>query len=119
MRDAGLSGTLRTSYAELIIARHATVARQEMAALAEQLQALVERGTNIAARGNRNVSAQRTAEAAGACPFGAVTCGSAGTENSVSGRGGAGGGGLSLSHDTVANAASISATTAKTERLMS
>ena len=34
---------LRTSYAELIVARHATVARDEMAVLAEQLHALVER----------------------------------------------------------------------------
>jgi 2-dehydropantoate 2-reductase len=35
---------LRTSYADLIFARHATVAREEMAALSEQLQRLVARG---------------------------------------------------------------------------
>ena len=32
---------LRTSYADLIVARHATVARDEMAALSEQLHKLV------------------------------------------------------------------------------
>ena len=41
---------LRTSYAELIVARHATVAREEMAVLAEQLHALVERSAGIAAQ---------------------------------------------------------------------
>ena len=70
-------------------------------------------------RSNRTASAQRTADAAGACPFGAVTCGDAGSGSPVSGSGGDGAGGLSLSHDTVANAARINATIARTERFMS
>ena len=41
---------LRTSYAELIVARHATVARDEMAELAAQLQALIKCNAGIAAR---------------------------------------------------------------------
>ena len=46
---------LRTPYAELIVARHARVAREEMAVLAEQLQANVERSAGIEAYGNRDV----------------------------------------------------------------
>ena len=42
---------LRSSYAELIAARHATVAHEEMAVLAEQLNALVERSAGTAAQG--------------------------------------------------------------------
>ncbi len=41
---------LRRSYAELIVARHATVAREEMAVLAEQLHAFVERSAGLAAQ---------------------------------------------------------------------
>jgi hypothetical protein len=37
---------LRTSFAELIIARHAIVAREEMVVLAEQLRVLIAQGTD-------------------------------------------------------------------------
>ena len=40
---------LRMSYAELIVARHAAVAREEMAILSEQLRALVERNADMTA----------------------------------------------------------------------
>ena len=69
------------------------------------------------ARKNGVAPPQRTADAPGACSFGAVTCGK-GNEGAVSGSGGAGAGGLSLSHDTVANTASINAITARTEDFM-
>ena len=40
------SVAMRTSYAELIVARHATAAREEMAMLAAQLRVLVARGVS-------------------------------------------------------------------------
>lgn len=42
----------RMSHAKLIIARHASVAREEMTVLAAQLQALVARGAGLAANPN-------------------------------------------------------------------
>ena len=46
MLVSACSLALRTSFAELIIARHAIVAREEMVVLAEQLRVLVAQGTD-------------------------------------------------------------------------